>query len=75
MLFVYSASMWSELTLFMPFLVSCLLKHVERGNLIRLAQPWKLRSRGVLLAGGLMAAPCDMIDLDCHSAQLGVIAW
>lgn len=22
-----------------------------------------------------MATPCDMIDLDCHSAQLGVSAW
>lgn len=32
-------------------------------------------SGGSKLAGGHTVALCDMIDLDCHSAQLGVIAW
>lgn len=65
--------LFSSLSWFLP-----LLNHVERagrGKLIRVALSWKLRSRGGLLAGGLMAAHCDVIDLDCRGAQLGVIAW
>lgn len=56
-------------------LVSSILNPGERGKLISVAQPWKLRSREGLLACGLMVAPCDVIDFDCHRAQLGVIAW
>lgn len=43
-----------ELSLFISFPRSLCLNHVERGKLIRVAQPWKLRSggAGVRVRGG-----------------------
>uniref|UniRef100_A0AAV2LR71 Uncharacterized protein n=1 Tax=Knipowitschia caucasica TaxID=637954 RepID=A0AAV2LR71_KNICA len=46
----------------------------ERGNLIRVAQPWKLASGGRICRRTHGGLHCDMIDLDCHCAQLDALS-